>query len=98
MAPHAVYAEPDCPHPGCNQRIEAVDFQIELHPDAALIYQPLTLAYFRGDGFAGRCPGCSRWIWFRLAGRALKVAITEDQSLQLSRLPDDWAQYALFFG
>lgn len=29
MAPHIVYSNPGCPHPGCAQRLQAIDFRLE---------------------------------------------------------------------
>ena len=31
MAPHVVYSEETCPHAGCSQRMQAIDFRLESH-------------------------------------------------------------------
>ena len=32
-SPHVHYDEPELPHPGCGQRMEWIDFKLELHGD-----------------------------------------------------------------
>ncbi len=85
MAPHVVYAEEGCPHPGCNQRLHAIDFRVEAYGPA--IHDPLVRAWWADTGFAGRCPHCGGWIHFTIRG---KRAITPDEADHLPKLPDDW--------
>ena len=58
-SPHIHYPDGVCPHPGCSQRMEWIDFQLELFGDAEGIYKPLVLAWWDGRGFVGKCPTCS---------------------------------------
>ena len=88
-APHIVYSDPAYPHPGCGQRLQAIDFRLEAHGRA--VHDPLVRAWWSDVGFAGRCPGCGGWIHFTIGG---KRAITAEQASQLPQLPDDWAASA----
>jgi hypothetical protein len=85
MAPHVVYADETCPHPGRDQRLRAIDFRLEDHGPA--VHDPLVRAWWADTGFAGRCPGCGRWIHFTILG---KRAISEAEAARSPRLPDDW--------
>lgn len=67
-SPHVHYDEPDCPHPGCDRRIEWIDFRLELHGDPEGVYKPLVRAWWGGAGFVGRCPGCGGWVRFTTLG------------------------------
>jgi hypothetical protein len=89
MAPHIVYALATCPHPGCSQRMQAIDFRVEAYGPA--VHDPLVRAWWSDIGFAGKCPGCGGWIHFTIQN---KRAITEDEAAVLPRLPDDWYQNA----
>jgi hypothetical protein len=89
MAPHIVYAEPNCPHPGCDQHLQAIDFRVEAYGKS--VHDPLVLAWWDDTGFAGRCPRCGGWIHFTIRG---KKAITPAEAAQLPRLPDDWHSVA----
>ena len=42
MAPHIVYSEVSCPHLGCGQPMQAIDFRLEDH--GRLVYDPLVRA------------------------------------------------------
>src|SRR5713101_3800558 len=85
-APHVHYHDPNCPHLGCAQKLEWIDFQLELHGDPEGIYKPLVRAWWDGSGFAGRCPGCGGWIHFT----TLRMeAILDDHASQLPQLPDN---------
>jgi hypothetical protein len=81
------YHEPACPHPGCPQRLEWIDFQLELVGDPEAVYKPLVRSWWEGVGFVGRCPGCAGWIRFT----TLRMeAVSDDQATQYPRLPDNW--------
>jgi hypothetical protein len=90
MAPHAIYADDTCPHPGCDQRMQAIDFRVESYGPA--VHDPLVRAWWADVGFTGRCPKCGGWIHFTIRG---KRGITADESDQLPKLPDDWHTVAL---
>jgi hypothetical protein len=85
MAPHIVYADPTCPHPGCGQRLQAIDFRLEAHGRS--VHDPLVRAWWNDTGFAGRCPTCGGWIHFTIRG---KRAITAAEAAPLPQLPQDW--------
>ena len=89
MAPRVVYVEANCPHPGCDQRLQAIDFRLEAHGRA--VHDPLVMAWWNDTGFAGRCPKCGGWIHFTIHG---KRAITADEAAQLPQLPDTWYSVA----
>lgn len=92
-SPHVHYHEPDCPHPGCNHKMEWIDFQIELYGDRERIYTPLVRAWWEGTGFSGRCPGCGGWIRFT----TLRMeALDAEPATQLPRLPEHWHTIAQF--
>src|SRR5262249_17339054 len=56
-SPQVHYDDPRCPHPGCDQAMEWIDFKLELHGDPEGIDKPLVRSWWQGTGFAGRCPG-----------------------------------------
>lgn len=85
LAPHIVYSDPTCPHAGCQQRIQAIDFRLEAHGKG--VYDELIRAWWDDTGFVGRCPGCNRWIHFTIRA---KRAVTAEEAARLPRLPDDW--------
>ena len=85
MAPHIVYAEPTCPHPGCSEPMQALDFRLEDH--GRLVHDPLVRAWWNDTGFVGRCPRCSGWILFTIRG---KTAMTPEAAAAYPSLPDDW--------
>jgi hypothetical protein len=85
VAPHIVYQDPTCPHPGCEQHLQAIDFRVEAYGKA--VRDPLVLAWWNDAGFAGQCPRCRGWIHFTIRG---KKAITSTEAAQLLQLPDDW--------
>jgi hypothetical protein len=89
MAPHIVYPDPTCPHPGCEQRLQAIDFCLEAHGRG--VHDPLVHAWWSDVGFAGRCPGCGGWIHFTIRG---KLPVTANEASQLPQLPDNWAAVA----
>jgi hypothetical protein len=90
MAPHVVYHEAACPHAGCQQNLQAIDFRLEAFGRA--IHDPLVRAWWDDVGFAGKCPGCHGWIHFTIRG---KLAIDEQTALSLPKLPANWADEAV---
>jgi hypothetical protein len=85
MAPHIVYSEDSCPHAGCEQPMQAIDFRLEDHGCA--IHDPLVRAWWDDTGFAGRCPRCDGWIHFTIRA---KRAITAEEAAQFPQLPANW--------
>jgi hypothetical protein len=92
-SPHVHYDEPHCPHPGCDQTMEWIDFKLELHGDPEGVDKPLVRCWWQGPGFAGRCPGCRGWIRFTTLR---KEAIDGPEADGLPQLPDDWHGVAQF--
>ena len=92
-SPHVHYHDASCPHAGCTQKMEWIDFQLELHGDPEHIYKPLVRAWWEGTGFAGRCPNCNGWVRFT----TLRMeALNDDEASRLPRLPDNWHTVAQF--
>jgi hypothetical protein len=92
-SPRVHYGDLSCPHPGCDQKMEWIDFKVELHGDPEGVYKPLVQAWWSGTGFVGRCPRCQRWVRFT----TLKMeAIDEEQASGLPQLPADWHMVAQF--
>ncbi len=89
MAPHIVYPEAVCPHPGCEQPMQAIDFRLEDRGRA--VHDPLVRAWWDDTGFAGRCPRCGGWIHFTLGA---KRAVSAEEAARLPHLPDRWADGA----
>ena len=85
MAPHIVYAEPTCPHTGCTEPMQALDFRLENH--GRLVHDPLVRAWWNDTGFVGRCPRCGGWIHFTIRG---KRALTPEEAAGYPHLPDNW--------
>ena len=92
-SPHVHYHDPNCPHPDCRQKMEWIDFQLELYGDPEGIYKPLVRAWWEGTGFAGRCPTCNGWIRFTTPRME---ALSDDEANGLPRLPDNWHTVAQF--
>jgi hypothetical protein len=90
LAPDIVYGDYTCPHTGCGQRMQAIDFRLETYGPA--VHDPLVRAWWNDDGFAGRCPHCGGWIHFTIRG---KRAVSAAEASLLPQLPDDWHQTAL---
>jgi hypothetical protein len=90
LAPHVVYSADTCPHDGCKQRIQAIDFRLEACGPA--IHDPLVRAWWNDTGFVGRCPHCGGWIHFTIRA---KRAISAQEADQFPHLPDDWHQAAM---
>ena len=90
MAPHVLYAQADCPHSPCDQRMQAIDFRLESYGPA--VHDPLVRAWWNDTGFAARCPTCGGWIHFTIRG---KRAIDAAEADQLSKLPENWHENAI---
>jgi hypothetical protein len=90
MAPHIIYSSDTCPHPGCPQRMQAIDFRLEAYGPG--IHDPLVRAWWNDTGFVGQCPMCRGWIHFTIRN---KQAISPEQAEELPHLPDDWHATAL---
>ena len=90
MAPHVVYKDRGCPHSGCQQNLQAVDFRLEAFGRA--VHDPLVRAWWSDVGFAGQCPSCKGWIHFTIQA---KRAIDEADAQSLPQLPADWADEAV---
>ena len=90
MAPHVIYSEPSCPHPGCPQRLQGIDFRLEEH--GKVIHDALLRAWWTDVGIVGRCPTCAQWVHFTVRG---KRAISEAEAARLPQLPENWAEHAL---
>lgn len=85
MAPHAVYRDVECPHAGCGQPMQAIDFRLEDH--GRDVHDPLVRAWWEDTGFVGRCPHCGGWIHFTIRQ---KRAVTADEARRYPQLPDNW--------
>src|SRR5262249_40976323 len=92
-SPHVHYHDPICPHPGCQQRMEWIDFQLELFGDPEGIYKPLVRSWWDGTGFVGRCPGSGGSLHF---ATWRMEAISDEQAGQFPKLPDNWHTVAQF--
>jgi hypothetical protein len=84
-APQVIYADTHCPHPGCEERLQGIDFRLEAY--GSPVHDPLVKAWWDDTGLAGRCPRCGSWIHFTIRG---KRVITPAEAAQLPQLPDDW--------
>jgi hypothetical protein len=90
-SPHVHYDEAECPHAGCDQRMEWIDFKLELHSDPEGIYKPLVRSWWEGTGFVGRCPRCGGWIRFT----TLRMeTIDGEEAKGLPNLPGNWSAIA----
>jgi hypothetical protein len=90
MAPHVVYKDGGCPHPGCQQHLRAIDFRLEAFGRA--VHDPLVRAWWSDVGFVGQCPNCHGWIHFTIQG---KRAIDASEADSLPKLPAHWADEAV---
>ena len=90
MAPHVVYSDACCPHPGCEKKLQAIDFRLEFH--GREVHDVLVRSWWDDEGFAGQCPECSRWIHFTIR---CKQAITEEDAARLPQLPQNWHEVAV---
>jgi len=90
LAPHAIYADPTCPHTGCRQRLQGIDFRLEEHGQS--LHDTLLRAWWSDAGIAGRCSSCRRWIHFTIR---TKRAISEADAAHLPQLPPNRADHAL---
>jgi hypothetical protein len=89
MAPRTVYSEPACPHDGCGQPLQAIDFRLEDHGRA--VHDPLVRAWWNDTGFVGRCPHCGGWIHFTIQA---KRAVTAEEAAGYLPLPENWFEGA----
>jgi len=89
MAPHIDYPEASCPHPGCGDPLQAIDFRLEDHGRA--VHDRLVRAWWDDRIFVGRCPHCGGWIHFTV--RARRALTTEDASTY-PHLPENWYEVA----
>ncbi len=90
-SPHVHYDDPQCPHPGCDHRMEWIDFKLELHGDPEAIDKPLVTSWWQGTGFAGRCPACQGWIRFTTLAME---PLDDRQAAQCPHLPAHWQDVA----
>lgn len=88
-APHIVYPEASCPHDGCGQAMQAIDFRLEDHGRA--VHDPLVRAWWDDTGFVGRCPHCRGWVHFTIRA---KSAMSPEEAARYPQLPDDWYEGA----
>jgi hypothetical protein len=86
-SPHVHYHDSKCAHEGCGQRMEWIDFQLDLFGDPDGIYNPLVRAWWDGTGFVGRCPQCGGWVHFTTMGMN---ALGDEESERLPHLPESW--------
>jgi len=89
-APHGVYEDASCPHEGCEQALQAINFRLEAF--GRVIHDPLVRGWWDDVGFAGRCPSCGGWIHFTIRG---KRAVDEAEAKSLPQLPANWADEAV---
>lgn len=85
MAPHIVYPDAACPHAGCGQPMQAIDFRLEAHGRS--VHDPLVRAWWDDTGFVGRCPRCGGWIHYTIRA---KRAVTAEEAARYLQLPDNW--------
>jgi hypothetical protein len=90
VAPHVVYADATCPHAGCPQRMQAIDFRLGDYGPA--VQDPLVRAWWADTGFVGRYPQCGGWIHLTIRG---KRAIDAAKAAQFPQLPDNWHHQAI---
>lgn len=89
-APHVIYSDAACPHPGCNRGLHAIDFRLEFH--GRDVHDALVKSWWADEGFAGRCPECHGWIHFTIRA---KQAVTEEEAAKFPQLPDNWHEVAV---
>jgi len=90
IAPQVVYRQGSCPHEGCEQSLQAIDFRLEAF--GSTHHDPLVRAWWEDVGFAGRCPSCGSWIHFTIRDRQ---AVDETVAGGLPQLPANWADEAV---
>ena len=61
-SPHVHYDDPACPHPGCDHRMEWIDFKLELHNDPEGVYKPLVRSWWEEPGSSAVVPACGGWV------------------------------------
>jgi hypothetical protein len=92
-SPHVHYDDPACPHSGSDQKMEWIDFKLELHNDPEGVYKPLVRSWWQGAGFVGRCPSCGGWVRFTTLGMS---ALQDDEVKTVPHLPTNWVDIAQF--
>ena len=83
MAPHIVYSDGVCPHVGCEQRMQAIDFRLEAH--GRVLTTPWSAP-------GGTIQGSSVAILVVIAGSTSPSApacCRPQEAAQLPRLPDN---------
>jgi hypothetical protein len=85
MAPQCVYSGPTCPHPGCSEPMQTLDFRLE--DDGRTVHDTLVRAWWNDTGFVGKCPRCGGWIHFTIR---TKSAIAPEVAAKYPQLPDEW--------
>src|SRR5262245_45267361 len=88
--PHVLYAQSACPHDGCDQHMQAIDFR--LADFGGGLHDPLVAAWWNDVGFVGRRPKCRGWIHFTIRQ---KRAVTPEEAQRQPQLPDKWFETAL---
>lgn len=90
-SPHVHYDDSNCPHSGCDQPMEWIDFKLGLHGDHEGVYKALVRAWWDGTGFVGRCPRCQLWVYFTTMRME---AVDESRADELPKLSTDWQAFA----
>lgn len=85
ITPHIVYSDATCPHVGCSERLQAIDFRLE--DQGRAVHDLLVRAWWNDTGFVGRCPRCGGWIHFTIRG---KRAVDDEEAARLPQLPENW--------
>ena len=75
-------------------KMEWIDFKLELHGDPEGIDRPLVRAWWDGTGFVGGCPSCGGRIRFTTLG--MTPASEDGSAGPFPRLPENWAEVAQF--
>jgi hypothetical protein len=84
-APQIVDSDATCPHVGCDERLQAIDFRLE--DQERPVHDRLVHAWWDDTGFVGRCPRCGGWIHFTIRG---KRAVDDEEAARLPQLPENW--------
>ena len=92
-SPHAPYDDPACPHADCDQKMEWIDFKLELLGDPEEVFKPLVRSWWEGSGFVGHCPSCGGWVRFTTLPM---TALDDDEAQAFPHLPPHWVTIAQF--
>jgi hypothetical protein len=87
---HVIYRDILCPHPGCTQYLQAIDFRLEAF--GRDVHDTLVRVWWDDRGFVGRWPTCNRWIHFTIRE---KRAVDDAAAANLPQLPANWVSEAL---